>query len=96
MLRREPREPIGAAARANAASDPDHHERIEGKAIAIVHATRCSLFVPHPSRGLRQSQDHAAVALAGAAGLMQMRHVCRTGRPSHDPARNIFAYDCDW
>src|SRR5450631_4328904 len=50
MLRREPREPIGAAARADAAGDPDDHERIEGKAVAIVHGRLRPLFVLAPSR----------------------------------------------
>ena len=43
---REPRQPIRAASRTDAASDADHDERIEDEAVAVVHSL---MFVVCPS-----------------------------------------------
>jgi hypothetical protein len=77
MFRGEPRQSISAAPRTDAAGDADHDERIEGEAVAIVHAP--DVHFSFYGRQVQSSEDPRApltnrsddFTITGGAGVQR-------------------------
>jgi Protein of unknown function DUF262 len=88
LNRGEPRQSVRALPRALAATDADHNKRIEGEAVAIVHAPSCSLSVLKSSSASRlPTPAYRRVCTGCAANTGYSPRTCRNAQI--DPKRTI-------